>query len=394
MSAITDWKNQLASCDEDTLRMIVLNANAALKRKRENTTDTDPLKKKKVEVIDMTVETGMKKDDVETKGKDVEKDVVPTTDVAKGTDKDSEEEDDSEEEKYLHALKEKFKKTTAETAEKYTWNEMNTAIKWAKKWNLPDTQPDVWNYEETPVMFANKIKKFVERVKKDCKRYRKKYGKPFPAGSGMYYEEGENGKKTIYEGAKGLKYEPWYEEKKKNIRIDHIASMRTCNPEYIENSPIFNNHIGTRAYITLFLERMKEVMASKHGSETRFTSLTVHEKIAVMVEAHNDYEKTDLWAGPLSVELAMEKNRNNDPVYQLTFPVKHVHRGQVTEYHLGSTVLNMMERFFDCEDRSYCATNSSYYGDSEYGIDEENQMVVGWDHEWRGRNELEYKRQE
>ena len=193
MSAITDWKNQLASCDEDTLRMIVLNANAALKRKRENTTDTDPLKKKKVEVIDMTRETEMKKDDVETKEKDVEKhntkhntpchicgndfkypsklkrhqekkscgssvqntvchtcgkafpspwklkrhlnckikckppqqiqafqvrkfrkqvrkpgkikkDVVPTTDVAKGTDKDSEEEDDSEEEKYLSAL--------------------------------------------------------------------------------------------------------------------------------------------------------------------------------------------------------------------------------------------------------------------------------------------------
>lgn len=75
------------------------------------------------------------------------------------------------------------------------------------------------------------------------------------------------------------------------------------------------------AYILLFLRRIAEIAPE-------FPTLSVDEKLAVMVNAHNDPEHAYIWAGPLTANILLEADENEctNPVYQLTFPVQVQYR--------------------------------------------------------------------
>jgi ribosomal protein S7 len=195
-----------------------------------------------------------------------------------------------------------------------------------------------------------------------CKQFREKHKKPFPGNFKKFLEEDEHGV---------LKWD-----------TDHVhvsgtnAKNRTFDLYEVEKDREWEVSEWTEpivsAYILLFLRRIAEIAPE-------FPTLPVDEKLAVMVNAHNDPEHAYIWAGPLTASVLLEEDENEctNPVYQLTFPVQV----QYTERHIGTKVVNMLEKYFQ-EDR-HCNTNFRFYGPD---ADEVHQFVLGdhtpnWDRE-------------
>ena len=238
----------------------------------------------------------------------------------------------------------------------YTVDELRSARRSLK--TMGKKLPDVTQMfsDPTPYRDLKQVKTWEKKIATMCKRFQKKYGKPFPLC--LWTED--DGDSDYRQGVSGR---CWLD----GMRIGGWHSFRNAVTE---------NRIGLEAYVTLTVERIAEVVKEKFG-ETPFRTLSVMERVSCICDAHNDFQKAYVWVGYVRPSLRLLENRNGDPVIEIQLPFQN------GDYCFGDKLTYRLETVMKDE---YMSSNYFYYNTD---CDFPKQMLVGWNDDWMGLDEEE-----
>ena len=199
--------------------------------------------------------------------------------------------------------------------------------------------------DTTPYRGLKEVKSWEKKIVTTCKKFQKKYGKPFPLCL-------------------------WTEDE------DSDYKKRVSSKWHSYFNSVMKNRIGLEAYITLTVDRIAEVAREKFG-ERPFRTLEVMEKVCCICDAHNDFSNAYVWVGYIRPSLRLLENRKGDPVIEIQLPFQN------GDYCFGDKLSHRLETVM--KDK-YVSSNYFYYNTD---CDFPGQMLVGWNDNWMGLNEEE-----
>ena len=254
----------------------------------------------------------------------------------------------------LKTLMEKMKQTR-NNAPSYSKRAIQGAMKLTKKWrkNLPIITQNFFKESCTEVWQRPVFQKWEKQIVSDCKRYKGKYGKPFPCG---FYDHCflMNGEMEDDDG--------WGFDMCRNLESTDANEFRSAN-----SGVFFSSRIAMHAYITMVIQRMEEVLNKKKCAN--FADMSSREKLSVLIEAFNDFDNAYCWAGP------MRMNRFNKG-YEMYYPFSWINNGP-SDHDMGGTLLWRVEKHFKFDDRKITTMAKLYEDDEEkYEKCEPHRMVL------------------
>ena len=233
--------------------------------------------------------------------------------------------------------------------------EMEKKLRKIKRHEVCKADSDNRDFRDLPA-----VKKYESKIIQMCKNFKEKYGKPFPIC---------------------LSTDDWDDEEDDTVDTDYLENVNNLSNYddqfHEEDNGVIRNEIGIVAYITMVMERIKEVIKNKY--KTEFKKLSVTDKVRCIVEAHNDFNHAYVWAGYAKPFLQLVENRKNDPVMKISLPFQWIDVC-IGDYLCSRLNDEMNDDYVSCY---------YYYYESD-NCDFPRQMLIGWKNEWFGRNKKEY----